>query len=164
MKAMEKTGVLFVCLGNICRSPIAEGIFRKLVKERGLEDRFEVDSAATGPWHVGEGMDPRAAEVLKKHGAYFEHTARQVTPEDFERFDLILAADREVERDLLRLAGPHRGKVRLITEPWGGGEISDPWQGDLWACEETYTELADLVERWLSRLHEPQGDPGPGRA
>ena len=61
--------VLFVCLGNICRSPMAEGIFRKLLKERGLEDRFEVDSAGTGAWHVGEPMDPRARRVLEEEGA-----------------------------------------------------------------------------------------------
>ncbi len=152
MGGMEKTRVLFVCLGNICRSPIAEGIFRKLVRERGLAERFEADSAGTGPWHVGEPMDPRAAAVLKRHGAHFDHVARQVSPEDFETFDLILAADREVERDLLRRAGRHRAKVRLITEPWGGGEVSDPWEGDEAACEETYLELEDLVARWLERL------------
>jgi len=159
MDGMEKTRVLFVCLGNICRSPIAEGIFRKRVRELGLEERLEADSAATGPWHVGEPMDPRAAAVLKKHGAYFDHVARQVAPEDFERFDLILAADREVERDLLRLAGAHREKVRLITEPWGGGEVSDPWEGDEAACEETYLELEDLVARWIERIAGgPEGD------
>ena len=159
MGGMEKTRVLFVCLGNICRSPIAEGIFRKKVRELGLKDRLEADSAATGPWHVGEPMDPRAAAVLKKHGAYFDHVARQVAPEDFERFDLILAADREVERDLLRLAGAHRAKVRLITEPWGGGEVSDPWEGDEAACEETYFELEDLVGRWIERIAGgPKGD------
>ena len=152
MGGMEKTRVLFVCLGNICRSPIAEGIFRKLVQERGLADRFEADSAGTGPWHVGEPMDPPAAAVLKRHGAYFDHVAREISPEDFETFDLILAADREVERDLLRRAGRHREKVRLITEPWGGGEVSDPWEGDEAACEETYIELLDLVGRWLERL------------
>ncbi len=152
MGGMEKTRVLFVCLGNICRSPIAEGIFRKLVREQELAERFEADSAGTGPWHVGEPMDPRAAAVLKRHGAYFDHVARQVAPEDFEAFDLILAADREVERDLLRRAGRHREKVRLITEPWGGGEVSDPWEGDEAACEETYLELEDLVARWLKRL------------
>ena len=159
MGGMEKTRVLFVCLGNICRSPIAEGIFRKRVRELGLKDRLEADSAATGPWHVGEPMDPRAAAVLEKHGAYFDHVARQVAPEDFERFDLILAADREVERDLLRLAGAQREKVRLITEPWGGGEVSDPWEGDEAACEETYLELEDLVARWIERIAGgPNGD------
>ncbi len=162
---MERIHVLFVCLGNICRSPIAEGIFRKRVAERGLEGRLEADSAATGPWHAGEPMDPRAAEMLRRHGAYFEHTARPIAPEDFERFDLILAADREVERDLLRLAGRHRGKVRLLTEPWGGGEITDPWEGDLAACEATYLEIEDLVDRWLERIvGEPEGDPQAGRA
>lgn len=155
---MEKTRVLFVCLGNICRSPMAEGAFRKLAEERGLAERFEADSAGVGAWHVGEPMDPRAAAVLKRHGAYFDHTARQVRPEDFERFDLILAADREVERGLLAMAGRHRDKVRLITEPWGGGEITDPWEGDEATCEETYLELWDLVNRWLDRLAPGTGD------
>ncbi len=162
MVAMEKVRVLFVCLGNICRSPMAEGIFRKLVRERGLEDRFETDSAGVGAWHTGEPMDPRAKAVLERHGAYFDHTARMVVPDDFEQFDLILASDREVERELLGAAGPHRDKVRLITEPWGGGEISDPWEGDEATCEETYLELEDLVRRWLDRLiheGEPQTNP-----
>ncbi len=159
---MEPTRVLFVCLGNICRSPMAEGIFRKLIKERGLENAFEVDSAGTGPWHAGEPMDPRTETVLKRHGAYFEHRARQIRPEDFQHYDLILAADREVERDLVRLAGPFRDKVHLITEPWGQGEINDPWEGDLWLFEQTYLELADLVEKWLERLW-PENDEA-GRA
>ncbi len=159
MGGMEKTRVLFVCLGNICRSPIAEGVFRREVRARGLEAHLEADSAGVGPWHVGEPMDPRAAAVLKRHDAYFDHVAREITPEDFAAFDLILAADREVERELLRRAGPHREKVRLITEPWGGGEISDPWEGDEAACEETYLEIEDLVQRWLERLAGgPEGD------
>jgi protein-tyrosine-phosphatase len=96
MGGMERpVRVLFVCLGNICRSPLAEGAFRKLLRERGLEDRFEVDSAGTGAWHAGEPMDPRARRVLEEEGAYFPHVARQMTREDALRFDHILVMDRE---------------------------------------------------------------------
>ncbi|MER3480879.1 MAG: hypothetical protein C4327_10475 [Meiothermus sp.] len=82
--------VLFVCSGNICRSPMAEGIFRRMLRERGLEAEFEVDSAGVGAWHVGEGADPRAQEVLRRHGADFPHIARQLEPQD-QAYDHIFA-------------------------------------------------------------------------
>lgn len=149
---MKPLRVLFVCLGNICRSPLAEGAARKLARERGLEPRFEFDSAGTSGYHEGEPYDPRVAAVLANHDALFDHTARRVTAEDYRSFDWILGMDEENLRELERLAPEGaRARVVLVTEPWGGGRITDPYYADEGACEQTYLELADLVERWFAR-------------
>ena len=155
--------VLFVCLGNICRSPMAEGIFRKLLKERGLEDRFEVDSAGTGAWHVGEPMDPRARRVLEEEGAYFPHVARRLTREDGLAYDHILVMDRENLEEVLRRFPEARGKVRLVLEELGGGEVQDPYYGDLEDFREVYWTLEAALQAFLDR----HGSPSPaaeGRA
>ncbi|AEG33600.1 protein tyrosine phosphatase [Thermus thermophilus SG0.5JP17-16] len=149
--------VLFVCLGNICRSPMAEGIFRKLLKERGLEDRFEVDSAGTGAWHVGEPMDPRARRVLEEEGAYFPHVARRLSREDVLTYDHILVMDRENLEEVLRRFPEARGKVRLVLEELGGGEVQDPYYGDLEDFREVYWTLEAALRAFLDR----HGSPSP---
>ncbi len=110
--------ILFVCLGNICRSPTAEGVMRRLVADAGLQGSSELDSAGTGGWHVGEPPDSRAGEAAQRRGIALEGRARQVCIEDFERFDLILAMDRSNERALRALAPDERAraKVRLLRE------------------------------------------------
>ncbi len=156
---MNPTRVLFICLGNICRSPLAEGAARKLVRDRGLEDRFRFDSAATAGYHEGEPYDPRVGAVLQKYDAGFEHRARRIRPEDFRAFDWILGMDEENLRDLRRMApADAAAQIALVTEPWGGGRVTDPYYEGDWACEQTYLELEDLVERWLERwLEEADG-------
>lgn len=96
--------VLFICLGNICRSPMAEGVFRKLVQEAGLEWRFDIDSAGIGAWHTGEGPDERAVATAAQRGLRLTGTARQVRAADLDRFDYILAMDHENLAALRRLA------------------------------------------------------------
>ncbi|MFN3316607.1 MAG: low molecular weight protein-tyrosine-phosphatase, partial [Raineya sp.] len=86
--------ILFVCLGNICRSPLAEGIFRKLVEEAGLREQIEVDSAGTSAYHIGELPDYRTRQVAEKNGIMLTHKARQFKKSDFDEFDYILAADK----------------------------------------------------------------------
>ena len=110
--------LLFVCLGNICRSPTAEGVMRHLVGERGLEDAVTIDSAGTGSWHVGEPPDARATAAARERGVTLEGAARQVRPSDFEDFDLVLAADRENLAALRRVAPNQEAaaKVRLLRE------------------------------------------------
>src|SRR4249920_1354347 len=109
--------VLFVCSGNICRSPLAEAIFRHLAKEAGLEGRFDIDSAGTHGWHEGEPADPRARRVGLRHGMAVTSLARPVEPSDFERFDLILAMDRGHRRELRARCPPgQRDKIRLMRE------------------------------------------------
>lgn len=101
------TGVLFVCLGNICRSPLAEGIFRDLVHRRGAADRFDIDSCGTGDWHVGEPPDPRTVAVARRHGIPLRRAARQLDPAaDFARFHYLLAMDRSNLRSLQRSGAP----------------------------------------------------------
>jgi protein-tyrosine phosphatase len=110
--------VLFVCLGNICRSPTAEGLMRAKVREAGLQDRVVLDSAGTGSWHIGEPPDPRAAQAARARGVELESVARQVGPADLHEFDLILAMDEDNMRALERLAPDQdaRGKLRLLRE------------------------------------------------
>jgi protein-tyrosine phosphatase len=110
--------VLFVCLGNICRSPTAEGVMRALIADAGVQESVELDSAGTGGWHVGEPPDARATEAALRRGIVLEGSARQVRAEDFERFDLIVAMDRSNERALRALAPdePARAKVRRLRE------------------------------------------------
>jgi protein-tyrosine phosphatase len=127
--------ILFVCLGNICRSPTAEGVMRKLVSEAGLQESIAIDSAGTGGWHVGDPPDERATAAAQTRGIALEGHARKVRSEDFERFDLILAMDSSNERDLRRLAPDEeaRAKVRLLREfdPASAGlddlDVPDPY-------------------------------------
>jgi protein-tyrosine phosphatase len=127
--------VLFVCMGNICRSPTAEGVMRALVRDAGVEDRVEIDSAGTGGWHAGEPPDARATEAARRRGVALAGAARQVGPEDFERFDLLVAMDRENLRGLLAVAPDHdaAAKVRLLREfdPEADGDLDvpDPYYG-----------------------------------
>lgn len=110
--------ILFVCLGNICRSPTAEGVMRALVQRAGLEGEIELDSAGTGGWHVGEAPDPRARAAARSRGIAVEGAARQVHAEDFDRFDLIVAMDGSNAANLRRIAPDERAreKIRLLRE------------------------------------------------
>lgn len=111
---MRPKRLLFVCLGNICRSPLAEGIFLDLAEKRGVGDRFEVDSAGTGSWHVGERPDRRAAAVARRNNIVLPSIGRQVDAQrDFEYFDLLLAMDTENLAELRSLGAPEE-KVRLM--------------------------------------------------
>lgn len=136
--------LLFVCLGNICRSPTAEGVMRSLIVDAGLEDEIEVDSAGTGAWHVGNSPDERASATALAHGIRLDGHARQVTPEDHERFDLLLGMDRSNVRDL-RAGAPgaaERERVRLLREfdPAGTGslDVPDPYYGGDGGFEDVY--------------------------
>ncbi|MBK6941710.1 MAG: low molecular weight phosphotyrosine protein phosphatase [Planctomycetes bacterium] len=145
------TRVLFVCLGNICRSPLGEGIFRSLVEQRGLADRFEIDSAGTGDWHVGEPPDPRSIAIAAHHGIDIRgQRARQVSGDDFAHFDLVLAMDRANERDLLaRCPAEQHPRVRRLREydPQSGHDVPDPWFGT-----HGFDLVFAMVERCCTRL------------
>ena len=136
----ERTGVLFVCLGNICRSPLAEGIFLHRARRRGVLHRFDVDSCGTGAWHVGERADARSLAVASAHGIALPSIARQLDPErDLDRFRWLIAMDRSNVRNLVR-AGAEPARVRLMRafDPSLSGapdetlEVPDPydWPGD----------------------------------
>jgi protein-tyrosine phosphatase len=134
--------ILFVCLGNICRSPTAEGVMRRLVREQGLEEQIEIDSAGTGGWHVGAPPDARATEAARRRGTELDGAARRFDPADFERFDLILAMDAENRRDLLAIAPDDeaRAKVRMFRA--GDLDVPDPYYGG----DDGFDEVLDLVE------------------
>jgi protein-tyrosine phosphatase len=129
--------VLFVCMGNICRSPTAEGVMRGLLRDAGLEDSFELDSAGTGCWHDGSAPDARATEVARRRGIPLTGSARQVRRQDFATYDLILAMDRVNLRELVRMAPDDaaRAKIRLLREfdPDSAGapdlDVPDPYYG-----------------------------------
>ncbi len=150
--------VLFVCLGNICRSPMAEGVFLHVLKERGLEDQFEVDSAGTGSWHVGEPPDPRALAVLREKGVRLETRARQVTPADADRFDHILTMDESNLENVLRIL-PDRAheRVRPVLSIAGGGVVQDPYFGGAQGFVAVYEQLHPVLERWVDHLLEAHG-------
>jgi protein-tyrosine phosphatase len=141
--------LLFVCMGNICRSPTAEGVMRGLLREQGLEDAVAVDSAGTGGWHVGDPPDARAAAAARSRGITLDGAARVVRRADFDDFDLILAADRRNLREL-RSAAPagSRARIRLLREFDRASEgapdldVPDPYYGDV----DGFEHVLDLVD------------------
>ncbi len=126
--------ILMVCLGNICRSPLAEGILKHKVQQRNLP--WTVDSAGTGHWHVGELPDRRSVAVARRHGIDItDQRARQFQPEDFERFDRIFVMDARNRHDVLQLAqnDEHRAKVQLVLDlshPGQDRNVPDPYYDD----------------------------------
>ena len=132
-----KVRLSFVCLGNICRSPTAEAVMRHLVQQAGLQEQVFIDSAGTGDWHVGDGRDPRSCEVGRRRGMPLTGAARQFRAPDFERFDYVLAMDRQNLATLKRLAPDDaaRDKIHLLRsfDPASGGsgslEVPDPYYG-----------------------------------
>jgi protein-tyrosine phosphatase len=108
--------ICFVCLGNICRSPTAEGVMKHLVNEAGLADRFEISSAGTGAYHAGERADARSAEAARRQGIELTSRARQFVADDFDRFDYVVAMDRKNHAHLLQLArrADDRDKLSLL--------------------------------------------------
>lgn len=137
------TSVLFVCLGNICRSPLAEGVFAHMVEQEGLSHRFHVDSAGTGAWHAGERPDPRSIRVAASHGVELPGRARQVTPDDLHRFDLVVPMDRDNLAELERLSNVHGGtaRIRLLRSFDGaadGDEVPDPYYGGPGGFDKVY--------------------------
>ncbi len=131
------TRILFVCMGNICRSPTAEGVMRHLVREAGLEDEIVIDSAGTGGWHVGDPPDRRATAAARARGMTLEGGARQITVNDFEDFDLLLAMDRDNLAGIRAIAPDDEAaaKARLLREydPASAGapdlDVPDPYYG-----------------------------------
>ncbi|MDT0463202.1 low molecular weight protein-tyrosine-phosphatase [Streptomyces gibsoniae] len=140
--------VCFVCTGNICRSPMAESVFRARVEEAGLDDLVEVDSAGTGGWHEGDGADPRTVAVLEENGYGSEHTARQFQPSWFSRLDLVVALDTGHLKALRRLAPTPEdaAKIRLLRsyDPAADDDLDvpDPYYGGM----DGFQQCLEMVE------------------
>jgi protein-tyrosine phosphatase len=139
--------ILFVCAGNICRSPTAEAVMRGLIAEAELDGEIEVESAGTGGWHVGDPPDPRSMAAAAERGVELAGAARQVDEADFDGFDLLVAMDRS-NRDALRRLAPDedaRERIRLLRE-YGDGQahdVPDPYYGGA----DGFAEVVEIVER-----------------
>jgi protein-tyrosine phosphatase len=152
MMVRVPTRVLFVCLGNICRSPIAEAVMRSLVAEQGLQAQIEVDSAGTGDWHVGQRPDARAREAAARRGFAVTGRARQVSRRDFVTYDLLLAMDSQNLQDLQRIAPPGtEQKVRMLAAV----DVPDPFYGP----DGGFETVLDIVTAGCAALLD-ELDPG----
>ncbi len=151
---MNQIKVLFVCMGNICRSPTAEGVFNHMVQELGTEERFHLDSAGTHAYHVGESPDTRAQETAESRGVDLSYIrARKFTASDFETFDYILAMDRD-NYNILKSACPnaHQHKVQLFLEyapEYPETDVPDPYYGG----QRGFEHVFDLVEAASRGFH-----------
>ena len=159
----QDISVLFVCLGNICRSPLAEGVFRHILDEEGVADGFRVDSAGTGSWHVGESPDHRSVRTAATHGVTLTGHARQVQPEDFRNFDYIVAMDQSNLSDLQTYREGVGGEAALYLlrefDPEGGpgAEVPDPYYGGPNGFEEVYAMVDRSCRALLDHIVEEHG-------
>ncbi len=146
-----------MCLGNICRSPLAEGAVRRSIVQSALAEEIELDSAGTGDWHAGQAPDPRAIECAQRHGVDISDLrARQLQARDFADFDWLLCADASNVRDVLRLAPAQaRDKVVLLLDWAGleqGGSIPDPYTGDAKHFEQVWGMVDEAAHAIVARL------------
>jgi protein-tyrosine phosphatase len=144
--------ILFVCLGNICRSPLAEAVFNHKIKLRKLDAYFQADSCGTGNYHIGGPADHRTISSAQKNGVLIDHKARQLTTADLIEFDLIFAMDKSNQFNILQLssATDNLGKVRLLREydPIGPGNVPDPYHGE----EADFQEVFEILDRSIDKL------------
>ncbi|KAJ4928957.1 hypothetical protein JOQ06_004579 [Pogonophryne albipinna] len=154
---MANTGsksALFVCLGNICRSPIAEAVFRKMATDAGVADKWVIDSAATSDWNTGNSPDDRGLACLRKHGIESSHSARQVTKDDFMTFDYILCMDESNMSELNRKAKAVKNssaKIELLGsyDPEKQLIINDPYYGSDEDFEKVYEQCVRCCTAFL---------------
>lgn len=148
--------VLFVCSGNICRSPLAEAMFKALAREAGVASRFEIDSAGTHGFHEGDPADPRTRRVGRKHGLDVDSISRPVTDADFDEFDLIIAMDRGHRRELQSRSGPGRkAAIRLMREfdpAARDQDVPDPYYGGEAGFDSMYAILDPACRGLLQSL------------
>ncbi len=156
----EKKRICFVCLGNIVRSPLAENMFLHLADKAGVAENYEVDSAGTGSWHIGEQPDGRMRRVAAAHGLVYDGRSRQIRLADFEKFDLFIVMDGENYQDMMELARTpeHKEKIRMLREfdPQGNAQsaVPDPYYGGIQGFEEVYQIIERSVEGLILALEE----------
>lgn len=143
------TRIIFVCLGNIIRSPLAARLFERAVQEAGVAEKYEIDSAGTADYHVGQEPDARMLRTAARRGFHYAHRARQFNASDLDTFDLIIPMDLENKADIERLSSrrTQRAKIHLLREfdPQANGAtaVPDPWYGGPSGFDEAY----DIIER-----------------
>lgn len=156
MAANQKRGALMVCLGNICRSPIAEAVFAEAVKKRGQADAWFVDSAGTAGYHVGSKPDSRAIKTLEENSVPWNHRARLLCEEDFEKFDYIFGMDHSNIRDIEEEA-PEGSKAKILMlgdfDPKKEGIIQDPYYSNKKAFEVCYERCVRCIDAFLDSLN-----------
>lgn len=156
LKNKEKIRVLFVCLGNICRSPAAEGVLRSIVDAGGESSRWVIDSAGTGRYHIGDLPDKRMRVHAARRGYILDHRCRQVAESDFDRFDLIIPMDASNEQNLRRLAPDLESERKIVAmAAWVGlasryDHIPDPY----YEGAEGFELVLDLLEDGCRNLYE----------
>lgn len=152
--------ILIVCMGNICRSPMAEGLLRHKLAIAGISQRVDVDSAGTGPWHVGNPPDPRAVTACAEHGVAIDDLrGRQVSLDDFTQFNLVLCSDRQNLQHLRTLA-PREAWPRIgLLLAWAGlgadAEVPDPYAGAIADFRRVYSLLDRATDAILTKLQLP---------
>jgi protein-tyrosine phosphatase len=161
---MAKHRLLFVCLGNICRSPMAEGVFRRVAEEEGVLHLFEIDSAGLGDWHVGQAPDTRAQSAARNRGIDISgQSARQVTGADYARFDLLLAMDGSNYEELTQVAPKAaRHKVRRFLDfaPQAGTkDVPDPFYGGSAGFDHALDLIEDAARGLLADLLSAEARP-----
>ncbi|MGB3616339.1 MAG: low molecular weight protein-tyrosine-phosphatase [Elainellaceae cyanobacterium] len=149
--------ILFVCLGNICRSPSAEGIMNHLIQRKQLQDQIHCDSAGTSSYHIGSAPDSRMTQAARQQGITLSGQARQFVVDDFDAFDLIVAMDQDNYRDILRLdpTGEHRHKVKQMcefTSEYSDKEVPDPYYGGADGFRHVIDLLLDACDGLLTRV------------
>ena len=144
--------ILFVCLGNICRSPLAEAIFNHKVQKQKLERFFESDSCGTGNYHIGGPADARTISIAVKNNVAINHVARQLSDDDLIDYDQIIAMDQNNYSNILRLASAkeNKHKLRLMRDydPQGRGDVPDPYYG----IEKDFQQVFEILDRSIDEL------------
>lgn len=154
---MKKYRVLFVCLGNICRSPAAEGIFKKMVKDQGLSNQITVDSAGTAGYHNGELPDPRMRQHGARRGYDFDSYSRMFIEEDYDRFDIILAMDDNNYRNILRLSPDVESQKKVyrmvdFSQQYSHDHVPDPYYSGAEGFELVLNLLEDACAGLLDKI------------
>ncbi len=147
--------VLFVCLGNICRSPLAEAIFKHKVRERDLEHKFYAESCGTANYHIGDPPDHRTIRNAARNGVVIEHIGRQLGTDDFEKFDEIFVMDSSNMNNALRIAGKHKAKLKMMRsfDPQGRDEdVPDPYYGEEKDFQNVFEILDRTMDAYLNEL------------
>ncbi len=144
--------IVFVCLGNICRSPLAEAVMNKKVGDAGIADKIAVDSAGTGSWHIGELPDGRTLDCISRNGLELDHRAQQFDQSYFDKYDYIVAMDKSNLRDIMSLATSDHSQQVLLMRDFDpvdkGSDVPDPYYGG----SEGFQHVHDILDRSMDNL------------